>query len=361
MSEPLATEVRLLLNLRDAVSTTDVLAAADELGLLDQLTSSGPKDVNELAHACATNPSMTALLLDALAALGVVRHDGVGRYGLAIDWLPLMKSAIRGWSQLPVAVCSGEPQVRADIAKGASDFYPSVLPVLSAMFTPAARQAAQLLAGCGADVLDIGAGAATWSIALATSSPAIHVTALDLPRVIATTQRAVEAANLGGRFDYLPGDMFTCELREAAYDIVLLANVCHLFDEAHNRALLRRLRSALRPGGLVAIIDILPSRDPAEQRSISLYALDLRLRTSSGAVHPIAACETWTNDTGFGPVQVERLSAEPSLSLLTCRTTQDVPARSSTMSTAATNHPPCRIRYSPPRVTSSSTRPTAHW
>jgi len=186
MSAPPATEVRLLLNLRDAVSTAHVLAAAAELGLIDQVTSSGPKDANELAHACATHPSMTALLLDALAALGVVRRDGAGRYGLAIDWLPVMKAAIRGWSQLSVVVRSGEPLMRADSAQGASDLYPSLLPVLSAMFTPAARRAAQLLDGHGADVLDVGAGAATWSIALASSSPALHVTALDLPRVIAT-------------------------------------------------------------------------------------------------------------------------------------------------------------------------------
>jgi hypothetical protein len=95
--------------------------------------------------------------------------------------------------------------------------------------------------------------------------------------------------------------------------------VCHLFDETHNRVLLRRLRSALRPGGLVAIIDVLTSRDPAEQCSISLYALSLRLRTSSGTVYPIAAYETWTNDAGFGPLQVEPLSVEPSLTLLTSR------------------------------------------
>jgi hypothetical protein len=148
----------------------------------------------------------------------------------------------------------------------------------------------------------------------------VHVTALDLPSVIATTQRAVEDVNLGDRFDYAPGDMFTCELSQAAYDLVLLANVCHLFDETHNRVLLRRLQSAVRPGGFVAIIDVLTSHDPAEQRSISLYALGLRLRTSSGAIHPIAAYDTWANDAGFGAVHVDPLSAEPSLTLLTCRT-----------------------------------------
>ena len=318
MSAPPVTEAPLLLNLMDAVSTAHALAAAIELGLIDQLTS-GPKEINELAHVCATDPSMTALLLDALAGLGLVRRDALGLYALAIDLLPLLRTLIRSWSQLSVVVRSGEPLVRADTAEGASDLYPDFLPVLSAMFTPAARRAAQLLSGCGTDVLDVGAGEAPWSIALATFSPAVHVTALDLPAVIATTQRAVDAAHLGDRFDYLPGDMFTCELPAAAYDVVLLANVCHLFDETHNRVLLRRLRSALRPGGLVAIIDVLTSRDPAEQCSISLYALSLRLRTSSGTVYPIAAYETWTNDAGFGPLQVEPLSAEPSLTLLTCR------------------------------------------
>ncbi|HEX2400420.1 MAG TPA: class I SAM-dependent methyltransferase [Mycobacterium sp.] len=320
MSAPPVTEAPLLLNLMDAVSTAHALAAAIEVGLIDQLTS-GPKEINELAHVCATDPSMTALLLDALAGLGLVRRDALGLYALAIDLLPLLRTLIRSWSELSVVARSGEPLVRADTAEGASDLYPDFLPVLSAMFAPAARRAAQLLSGCGTDVLDVGAGEAPWSIALATSSPAVQVTALDLPAVIATTQRAVDAANVGDRFDYLSGDMFTCELAAAAYDVVLLANVCHLFDETHNRVLLRRLRSALRPGGWLAIIDVLTSRDPAEQCSISLYALSLRLRTSSGTVYPIAAYETWTNDAGFGPLQVEPLSAQPSLTLLTCRTT----------------------------------------
>ena len=38
MSAPPVAEVRLLLNLADAVSTAHVLAAAAELGLIDQLT-----------------------------------------------------------------------------------------------------------------------------------------------------------------------------------------------------------------------------------------------------------------------------------------------------------------------------------
>jgi SAM-dependent methyltransferase len=303
----------------DAVSTAHVLDAAAEVGLIDSLAD-GPKHLTELAGTCGTDESMTTLLLDALTNLGVVRCDASGRYALTVDELPLLTTAATSWSHLAGVVRTGEPLARMDTAHGAADLYPDIVPLLSTLFTPVARRAAQLLAGSGVDVLDVGAGAAPWSIALARYGPGRRVTALDLPSVIASTQRAVNAADLADRFDYMPTDMFTGRLPDAAYDMVLLANVCHLFEDARNRALLQRLRPALRSDGLLAIIDVLPSTDPAAQRSISLYALGLRLRTSHGAVHPLNAYETWTSDVGFGPLQVEQLSRTPPLHLLACRT-----------------------------------------
>jgi ubiquinone/menaquinone biosynthesis C-methylase UbiE len=314
-------EAPQLLSLTDALWTARVLEATAALGLLDQLSSS-PKDASELAQACATDPTMTALLLNTLADLGVVHRNRSGGYttGLGGPALMLTVAHIPGGAKLANVVRSGKPLARADTAEGASDFYPDLVGLLSVVFAQAARRAAQLLADCGVEVLDVGAGAAPWSIALATQSPAVRVTALDLPAVVPTTRRAVEAADLGERFAYLPADMFTCALPPAAYDIVLLANICHLFDQERNCALLHRLRPTVRPGGLLAIIDVLTQSDLATQRWISLYALGLRLRTSQGTVHPLAAYKTWTSRAGFGPVQLEPLSAAPSLCLLACRT-----------------------------------------
>jgi SAM-dependent methyltransferase len=312
------TEVPVLQNLVDAVSTAHVLRAAAELGVIDCLAG-GPQDTAGLASACSTDLAMTGLLLNTLASLGVVRRDAHGRYELAVDGLPLVTTADRGWSHLAGIVRSGEPVARAHTAAGAADLYPDLVPSLSALVAPVTQRTARLLAGAGPDVLDVGAGAAPWSIALARHSPGVRVTALDLPPVITSTQRAVEAADLGDRFGYLPADMFTCPLPRAAYDTVLLANVCHLFDEAQNRALLRRLRPAVRPGGLLAIIDVLTPPDRAAPSSISLYALGLRLRTSHGAVHSLTAYQSWTGEAEFGPVQAEPLSAAPPLCLLACR------------------------------------------
>jgi SAM-dependent methyltransferase len=157
-------------------------------------------------------------------------------------------------------------------------------------------------------------------IAPARQSPGARVTALDLPAVTVATRRAVEAAGLRDRFDYLPADMFTCPLPHAAYDLVLVANVCHLFDHEQNRSLLRRLRPTLRPGGLLAIIDVLVPADRAAQLSTSLYALGLRLRTSHGAVYRLTAYQSWMAEAGFDQPDVETLSASPPLHLLACRT-----------------------------------------
>lgn len=312
------TEAPVLQNLMDAVSTARALQAATELGLIDCLAR-GPQASTELARACSTDPAMTQLLLDTLASLGVVSRDARGRYELVVDGLALVTTIDRGWSHLAGVVRSGEPVARAHTAAGAAALYPDLVPSLATLFAPATERAAQLLAGGGPDVLDVGAGAAPWSIALARSSPGVRVTALDLPAVIVSTRRAVEAADLADRFRYLPADMNTCPLPRAAYDTVLLANVCHLFGDARNRALLRRLRPAVRPGGLLAIIDVLAPSGPAAPSSISLYALGLRLRTARGAVHSLAAYQTWASDAGFGPVQAEPLPAALPLWLLASR------------------------------------------
>jgi hypothetical protein len=85
----------------------------------------------------------TGGLLPPSAGLGRAGRQGSCLYALAIDLLPLLRTLIGSWSQLSVVARSGEPLVRADTAEGASDLYPDFLPVLSAMFTPAARRAAQ--------------------------------------------------------------------------------------------------------------------------------------------------------------------------------------------------------------------------
>jgi SAM-dependent methyltransferase len=144
------------------------------------------------------------------------------------------------------------------------------------------------------------------------------VTAVDLPAVVPATRRAVRIAGRERQYRLVAGDLFDVELGHEAYDLAIAGNLCHLFDEAANRRLLDRLHDALRPGGTLAVMDIMPGEQPT-RRWVALYELGLLLRTASGRVHPLAAYLGWLHDAGFEPPERHRLVDQAQAVLLVAR------------------------------------------
>ena len=207
-----------------------------------------------------------------------------------------------------------------DTPGGAGALYPEVVSHLGALFAQVAERAADHLATRGLRVLDLGAGAAPWSLALATRNPDIRVTAVDLPAVLAVTRRVVATRGYDAQFDYLSGDLFTIDLGHTAYDLAIAGNLCHLFDEATNLRLLGRLFDALRPGGTVAILDALPNERLDGPRPIVLYALGLLLRTNRGQVYPFSTYTGWLRHLGYETVErIDLSQTSPPISLITAR------------------------------------------
>lgn len=295
-------------DLAAAVETMAIIEAAAALELLGHLASN-PSTPGEVATALRLDQVATARLLEALAGMGLLCERSAGVFEtdtVATDRLHLLTGL---WQALPSVVRTGQPAVQAATAAGATRLYPDMVSEMSEWFAPAAERFAAELSPWTGRVLDVGAGAAPWTIALASRNPEVHVTAVDFPAVLTRTRRAVTAAGLVRRFDYLPGDALDVAL--PAHDLAVVGNVCHLFDEAHNRALLAKLHRTTRR---VAIVDVLPSADPAVRR----YALGLLTRARGGAVHPLTAYEEWARHAGFAGVTTVSLSADPPLTLLLC-------------------------------------------
>lgn len=204
------------------------------------------------------------------------------------------------WASLqPVLRGRPRPANAATIA-GAESLYPSLVSQIGPLFRPSAEQAAALLAQPGLRVLDIGAGAAPWSLALVTREPSSIVIAVDLPAVMRSTRTAVRRAGLEDRYEFVEGSAFDVDWGEpGSYDLALIANICHLFGENANLQLLRRVTDALRPTGRVAIVDILPTERGDGPRPAVLYALGLVLRTSSGRIYPYSTFRRWLGQAGF--------------------------------------------------------------
>jgi SAM-dependent methyltransferase len=321
--------------LNDAVAATAALTTANRLGVFAALDGE-PADTAGLAAACGISERGAARLLAALAGLGLVEPDG-GRWRAAVPGLTRLDGLLDLWTRLPETVRHDEPAVPADTPNGAATLYPKAAGFLGAMLSRAAERAAAHLVpyppadpvsqpvadplaqpSAGRRVLDAGAGAAPWGLAVAARDPGCTVTALDLPEVLAVTRHAVTAAGRSEQFGYQAADLFTADLGWRSYDLVIAGNLCHLFDEPTSGRLVARLARCLRPGGALAVMDVLPDvlADPVP---LALYDLGLLLRTSGGGVHRLAAYQAWLAEAGLGPAECHPLLDRFPLVLLVAR------------------------------------------
>jgi len=304
--------------LSEAFCSYSTIAAADRLGVLSQLEK-GPATQSTLARDCAISERGAKWLLASLATLGLAASDGQGTYHTSLPNLASMSWLIKMWDGLDTVIREGRSIAEGNTATGSGNFYPEVTPILGRGFAEAADQVASHLGYFGTRALDLGAGAAPWSIAVARHNPDCHVTAVDLPSVIKVTQRVTEAEGVASQYTYLGGDLFVSNLGNNTYDLALAGNLCHLFDENANRNLLMRLYHAIAPGGKVAIVDILPNEEMTGPRGAILYGLGLLLRTSLGEAYPFSAYASWLEEAGFDSVECFHLPSSLPLSLITAR------------------------------------------
>jgi SAM-dependent methyltransferase len=304
--------------LQEALAVSSALSAADQLGVLARLDA-GPVDAITLARDCAIGEHGARPLLAALCSLGLVEKGSDGLYYAALPDLARMTMWIAPWGQLTQAIRADRLARAGDTPGGAGMLYPEVVAHLGAWFALAAERAAGYLTARGQRVLDLGAGAAPWSLALAARNPDMRVTAVDVPAVLVVTQQVVAASGYATQFDYLSGDLFTLDLGRCVYDLSIAGNLCHLFDEATNHRLLRRLFDTLRPGGTLAILDALPNERLDGPRSVVLYALGLLLRTNHGQVYPFSTYVGWLREAGYEAVERTDLTPTPPVSLITAR------------------------------------------
>lgn len=275
--------------------------AVDLFGLLPP----GGATAADIARGGGLDPRAAGRVLEVLAALGLVTGSGGGRYTPVEGVNRLVRRMVPAWDRLPEVLQGGDPPMRMDDPDAAARTYPYVLELLASSTRRLAHQAAGRLARPDLQVLDVGAGAAPWSLALVEREPTMHVTALDLPEVLAVTRRVVAREGRSQQFAYLPGDVFAVSLPPGAFDLVLLGNLCHLFGADRNRALFRRLRGALATGGVLAVLDGLGGGQAS--LASACYLLGLALRAPDGDLHSEAAYRAWLVEAGFAEVTVEPL------------------------------------------------------
>jgi SAM-dependent methyltransferase len=107
---------------------------------------------------------------------------------------------------------------------------------------------------------------------------------------------AYECADDTHRCHPVAADWRNLPLRAARADIAVLANVCHLEDGPGAARLISSAASAVRPGGLIVIVDTMTG--PMDPGAL-LQSLHLGLRTRRGRTHARADYRTWCTQAGL--------------------------------------------------------------
>lgn len=304
-----------------------VAAAAHELKMFDALAKE-PVSVETLAGVCGVSPRGAGILLEALQELELVERDG-DRYGLTgagraafvernsdafqgdavRSWL----GNIRNWANhLGDAVRAGRPPERPEApgTAGTSDAE-ALARFMAAMDSKPAAQVDTVVEECLARVpdartmLDLGGGPGTFARGFARRG--LTATLFDRPAVVDHVAEAYGLAAMRnirlGRGDFLESPP------EGEWDIVLLANITHIYDADTNARLIRMLARNVRPGGALAVLDFVRGKSGFAP----LFAITMLMGTEYGDTYRLADYARWLEDAGLCDIRCLNVDADRQL------------------------------------------------
>jgi 2-polyprenyl-3-methyl-5-hydroxy-6-metoxy-1,4-benzoquinol methylase len=159
-------------------------------------------------------------------------------------------------------------------------------------------------------VLDIAAGHGLFGIEIAKQNPQAHVTGLDWAPVLRVALKNAEKAGVKDRYNMLPGSAFEVEFG-GPYDVVLLTNFLHHFDKPTNVGLLKKVRSALKPGGRAATLEFVPNEDRVSPPMAAAFAMTMLASTADGDAYTLSELNAMHAEAGFNGVTAHPIPMSP--------------------------------------------------
>ncbi|MDT4896197.1 MAG: hypothetical protein QOH25_1274 [Acidobacteriota bacterium] len=319
----------LLLQMSFSYAPSSILSAAVELGIFSHIAA-GNLSAEDIARAAGASERGTEMLLDALVSLQLL-----GKNGEQYELMPLsaeflvrdrpnylgeMMKTVRsfeGWSHLAEIVQTGRPLQQVEDKELAESFFPSLVRGLHILNSQLARRTAEILgAGTthkGMRVVDVACGSGIWGIGIAEADKDARVTAQDFPGLFETTNGFLKRHGVEDRYDFLPGDLKEVDFGENRYDLALLGNIVHSEGEASSRELFQRLHRALKSGGRIVIIDMIPNDERTGPPFALIFALNMLVNTEKGGTYTLEEYTRWLGDAGFQRVETADIQSHSPL------------------------------------------------
>ena len=321
MSQP---DPGLILQTLNAFQQTEALKAAIELDIFTHIAD-GAASAAQIAGRCSAVERTTRILCDFLVVQGFLTKSG-SEYGLSPTSAAFLNkhsamymgamshfltheflrssfhdlaSTVRHGGARVTEMLEPDHPAWVEFARSMSGFLGMVADLL-----------AQKVAKTGPQkVLDIAAGHGMFGLMVAKHNPSAEVFALDWAPVLEVAKENATRLGLASRFHTIAGSAFQTDLG-TGYDLVLVPNFLHHFDAPTNVAFLKRVKAALKPGGVVAISEFVPNPDRVSPPIPAAFSLQM-LATPAGDAYTLAELSQMLSEAHFHNVEAQALVPSP--------------------------------------------------
>ncbi len=315
----------------NAYQKTAALKTAIELDVFTAI-SQGTNTTAALAKKCQASERGIRILCDFLVVNGFLAKNGQ-LYELAPDSAiflnkrsPAYIGSAVGFLTLP-ELTGAFKDLTAIVRKGGSlegdatttepdspkwvEFARSMAPLQK---LPAEAVAESLDARVGAKwkVLDIAAGHGMYGVTIAKHNSNAEIFAVDWPRVLDVAKENAQAAGVASRYQTLPGNAFDVEFG-MDYDLALITGFLHHFDQAAIETLLRKVYSALKPGGAAVTVEFVPNEDRVTPPIPAAFSMVMLGSTRAGDAYPFSEYERMFRAAGFSSSELRRTPGPQSI------------------------------------------------
>lgn len=308
------------------------IMAATSAGIFEALAD-GPLSAQQVAERCGTDLQATEKLLYALAGAGYVRIDACAyslapvacRWLLADSKISLRDATLQRFLDLQF-MSHFEEYLRTgiplDYHRSLSDdqwevyqrgqlSHARLAATEVALRAPVPRRARLML--------DIGGAHGYYSVALCRRHRTLRAVVLDLPGAVEHAAPLLAKENMGERVVHRAGNLLEEDFGSGTYDVVLIANLTHHFDDATNRDLIRRAARALRPGGSCLIVDFVRARRPRDADQVGgLTDFFFAVTSRAGTWSPEEMAD-WQRAAGLVPRKAVKILTSTGLGLQAAR------------------------------------------
>lgn len=324
-------------NALNGFQKTATLKAAIELDLFTAI-GEGFDTADVLAARLSASPRGVRILCDYLTVEGFLAKNG-GKYSLPLEsqlFLDRRSPACMG-SVVHFLTNPQHMSAFTDVAKlvrtgttilptGASTepeypgwevFAESMVPMIAS----AVQFIGELAVANGQHpkrVLDIAAGHGLFGIEIAKRAPHAEIVAVDWPKVLQIAQRNARNAGVEGRYKALSGDAFAVQFG-TGFDLVLLTNFLHHFDEQTCVKLLKKIYAATEPRSRLITLEFVPNDDRVSPPIAAQFSMMMLAATPQGDAYTAKQLDSMAKAAGFGESQFLQVPRSPQHVMVTSR------------------------------------------